>query len=236
MMPSPANDHWLAEMIRPFSINPDIACVFGKQIPRPDCCPATKRDIIGTFATFGSDYSISLQQKSELLTHPAELDALSFFSDVNSATRVSILRGPIPFQDVPYAEDQVLGRDVINAGLIKAYTPFGAVIHSHNYAPVLYFRRMYDEMVGLKAATGVTLDTSISFHIAWSLKATLRDWKFIWSDRDYRSRAKLKWLIQAPVYNFGRRIAIRLANRNTPLPPWLHGYMSYEYRMRKKAR
>lgn len=231
----PAHNRWLAEMIRPFSLNPDVAAVFGKQIPRPDCVPATKRDTIGAFAGFGPDYALTLQQKNELLTHPSELDALGFFSDVNSAVRRSVLVGGIPFQDVNYAEDQVLGRDIIKAGLIKVYTPFGAVVHSHSYPPVKYFRRMYDEMVGLKAATGVSLDTSIAFHIAWSVKATLRDWKFIWRDRDYRRRSKLKYLVQAPVYNFGRRIAIRLAKKDE-LPAWAHNLFSLELNARKKAR
>ena len=48
-------------------------------------------------------------------------NAVTFYSDVNSAARKDILTGEVPYRDVSYAEDQLLGRDVISAGYIKAY-------------------------------------------------------------------------------------------------------------------
>lgn len=230
----PAADYWLTEMLKPFDINPKVAAVYGKQIPRADCCPTVKADVINTFAGFGPDHYVMLQMADPNITFPPSLDAITFFSDVNSAVRKSVLLGDVPYRDINYSEDMAFGRDVINAGLMKAYAPLGAVIHSHSYPPMKYLRRMYDEMNGLKKATGVTLDTSIAFHLAWITRQTLRDWRFILRDRSYNPLVKIKYIFQAPVYNSFRRIAIRLSTKET-IPPWAHSLLSLEHRARKKA-
>jgi len=230
----PAHDYWLAEMLRPFELSPKVACVFGKQIPRPDCCPTVKRDIINVFASFGPDHFTMLAQANPNIDSQAAKDAISFFSDVNSAVRRDLLVGEIPYQDLNYAEDQALGRDVIEAGMFKVYAPLGSVIHSHSYPPFKYLRRMYDEMVGLKAATGQTLDTPLWFHIAWVLRATVLDWRFILRDRNYRLGTKVKFVAQAPLYNTFRRLAIRLSVKKE-LPSWAHDLLSLERQHKKMA-
>ena len=230
----PAHDYWLAEMLRPFDLSEKVACVFGKQVPRPDCCPTVKRDIIKVFNSFGPDHLTMVAQANPNVTGQAANDAIGFFSDVNSAVRRDVLLGEIPYQDVNYAEDQAFGRDVIAAGLYKVYAPLGAVIHSHSYPPFKYFRRMYDEMVGLKKATGQTLNTPMWFHIAWTLRATVADWWFILHDRNYGLRTKAKYIVQAPFYNTFRRLAIRLSAREE-LPPWADNLLSLERQQKKKA-
>lgn len=214
----PATKFWLDEILRPFDISDRVACVFGKQVPHPDCCPTVKRDVINHFRSFGPDPAVMLQMDNPRLTSDAERDALTFFSDVNSAVRRSAIRS-LPFRDVAYAEDQALGKDVIKAGLIKAYAPLAAAIHSHSYAPRAYFARMYEEMLGLWETTGRSIDTSAPRHVAIVLRNTLQDWRFILRDPDYGPVTKLKWLVQAPVYNVARRLAVRLA-RKPELPGW----------------
>ncbi len=230
----PATEHWLEEMVRPFDLNPKVMAVFGKQIPRPDCCPTVKRDVIGLFSTFGPDHFTMVQQANPTITDQASRDAIGFYSDVNSATRRDFILNLVPYQDLDYAEDQAFGGDVIEGGYIKVYAPLGAVIHSHSYPPLKYLRRMYDEMVGLKKATGQTLDTSLRFHVAWTLKATLKDWRFILRDPAYRTKTKLKYLFQAPFYNIFRRLAIRLSVRKQ-IPGWAHRLLSLEEQARSKT-
>ena len=214
----PATSQWLSELLAPFEVSDRVACVYGKQVPRSDCCPTVKRDVINHFRSFGPDPFVMLQQANPNLTGEAERDALSFFSDVNSAVRRSTMQ-TIRFRDVAYAEDQALGRDVIEAGLIKAYAPLAAVVHSHSYPPRRYFARMYDEMAGLRMTTGRSIDTSLPRHIAIVLRNTVKDWAFILRDRDYGPWTKAKWFAQAPIYNAARRTAVRLALRSS-LPGW----------------
>ena len=215
---APASQHWLDELLRPFDLSDKVACVYGKQVPHPDCCPTVKRDVINHFRSFGPDAFVMLQMDHPLLTSDAERDAITFFSDVNSAIRRSALE-TVPFRDVPYAEDQALGRDLIKAGFLKAYAPQAAVIHSHSYPPRRYFARMYEEMLGLWKATGRSIDTSLWRHVAIVLRETAKDWRFILRDADYSPGTKVKWFVQAPVYNIARRVAVRLARR-PHLPGW----------------
>jgi rhamnosyltransferase len=49
----PATLDWLEAMVEPFLANEKISCVFGKQIPRPDCVVSVKREIDSVFTGFG---------------------------------------------------------------------------------------------------------------------------------------------------------------------------------------
>lgn len=230
----PAHSYWLEEMVRPFDISPKVAAVLGKQIPRPDCCPTVKRDVINVFRSFGPDQFTMIHRSNPHITDQAALDSIAFYSDTNSAARKSVLH-KLPYRDLNYAEDQAFGRDVIAAGLIKVYAPLGAVLHSHSYPPFMYFRRMYDEMIGLKNATGQTLDTSFGRHCLIILRATAGDWLFILRDPAYPPLMKLTWLLQAPFYNIFRRMAIRLSTRKQ-LPAWADSFLSLEARLKKAAK
>jgi rhamnosyltransferase len=214
----PATRSWLTELLRPFDLSDKVACVYGKQVPHGDCCPTVKRDVINHFRSFGPDPFVMLQMDNGQIHSEAERDALTFFSDVNSAVRRKAMR-TVPFRDVAYAEDQALGRDAISAGFIKAYAPLAAAIHSHSYPLRPYFARMYEEMRGLYQTTGRSIDTSVSRHILIVLRDTLKDWRFILRDPDYGLAAKIEWVLQAPLYNVARRLAVRLALQ-PELPDW----------------
>ena len=55
---------------------------------------------------------------------------------------------------MPYAEDQLLGRELIEAGLAKVFHPRAAVLHSHHYPPLTFMRRYFDEYRGLREVLG----------------------------------------------------------------------------------
>ena len=140
----------------------------------------------------------------------------------------------MPLRDGPYAEDQALGRDVLDAGYLKLYTPFAAVFHSHDYSLLTYYRRMYDEMRGLRQATGQSLDTPLRRHAAWIGNSTLKDCRFTIRDRAYSRGQKAKWLAEAPFYNLARRVAIR-ASSSDRAPRWVNRVSSLESSLKKGA-
>ena len=52
----------------------------------------------------------------------------------------------VPYREVPYAEDQLLGRELIEAGYAKVFHPERAPsLHSHDYPPAQFLRRYFDE-------------------------------------------------------------------------------------------
>ena len=59
-----------------------------------------------------------------------------------------------PYRTVPYAEDQLLGREVIEGGLAKVFHPEARVVHSHDFPPLQFFRRYFDEFRSLREVLG----------------------------------------------------------------------------------
>jgi rhamnosyltransferase len=204
----PASKKWLDYMVEPFSISEKVSCVFGKQIPRPHCFVTLKREVAQVFQSFGDDASISLQRR----TNDTENLGITnnFLSDVNSAVRRSIIKR-IPFKDVNYAEDQVLAIEMLEQGYIKAYAPLGGVFHSHDYPLRKYFKRKFDEYVGLRKSTGYIARVGTKDLYVGSIKATLGDYRYLLKDKDFGSLEKIHDFFLAPFYNFANRLAIRKA-------------------------
>ncbi len=208
----PAHENWLNGMLEPFTLNSRIAGVFGKQIPRANCPPTIKREVATVFNNFGSDLSIMIQRRGDLIDSLNLQEASSFFSDVNSALRLDVWR-KIPFRDVKYSEDMAFGEDILAAGYQKAYAPFGAVYHSNDLPLGQYFKRKFDEAYGLRMATGRTQAAPFKELVFGSLRGTIGDYLFIAKDKEYGLKRKLFGLVQAPSYQVALRRAIRKAGK-----------------------
>ena len=147
---TPASDRWLHEITAPFDISERIVAVMGSQVPRADAFPLLRYDVKNTFASFGPMHGTTLFYDDDFIQDEGVRNAVTFYSDVNSAARRSVLTGEIPYRDVSYAEDQLLGRDVIDAGYIKAYAPRAVVWHSNEMTILEYDDRMFEETQGLR--------------------------------------------------------------------------------------
>lgn len=226
----PSHDKWLDSMLEPFSISEKVGCVFGKQIPRPHCFVSIKREVASVFKSFGDDGSISLQRRNGLTEELGITN--NFMSDVNSAIRKTAWER-VKFQDVNYAEDQLMGIDMLKSGYLKAYTPLGSVYHSHDYPLRKYFKRKFDEYVGLRKSTGYVAQANLKEVILGSLKATLQDYLFLFRDKEFGNLEKLHDFFLAPFYNIALRLAIRKAAHSTN-DEAINKY-SLEYESRKKA-
>lgn len=205
----PAHKYWLEAMVEPFEISDKVACVLGSQIPHASSPAPIKREVSTVFNSLGPRDGISLHRKNQMTDKLGLTN--TFLSNTNSAVRRETLL-KIPFRDVDYAEDQGLGIDLLEAGYYKAYSPLGAVDHSHDYSVAEYFRRKFDEYVGLRKTTGYTTTVGHRELIVGSAKATLKDWIFIFRDRQYGLSQRIGDFIKSPFYNIGLRLAIRAAS------------------------
>ena len=137
----PAHDGWLAALLDGFA-GDDVGLVCGPYLPRPDASPMVKRELEEWFAT------IPPVVRGPLVDG-AQPGPETFFSSANGAvSRTAWQR--VPFREVPYAEDQRLAVDMLNAGYAKAYVPDAGVVHSHDYPPLERFRRWFDEFRALR--------------------------------------------------------------------------------------
>jgi glycosyltransferase involved in cell wall biosynthesis len=141
----PAGPDWLATLLRGFTLADDIALVFGPQRARAGSSPMVRRELLELFERFGPEH---------VDRDAAPGGRATFFSSANGAVaRWAWER--VPFRPVGYAEDMVLARDMLAAGLAKAYVPDAAVIHSHDLPPLKAFRRYFDDFRALAQVNGL---------------------------------------------------------------------------------
>lgn len=206
----PDHDGWLRELLAPFSIDDRVKAVMGKQNPRPGCFPLMRYEISSVFAQFGPDFGTTLFYGDDALS--AQLDAITFYSDVNSATRREFLIETIAYRDVLYAEDQVFGRDLIEAGYWKAYAPRASVEHSNDVTLHEFGLRIFDETVGLRRIGTPIRRLSVAGVIKYTLLTSAHDSMRIQRDRGYSRRRKLYWLVINPLYHARKWASYRRAS------------------------
>jgi len=212
---TPASPHWLAALLDPMLDDERIVAVLGKQVPRPHCHPMLKYEIQMTFAALGPDSGVTVFRDDGRLASRADFESAAFYSDVNSAARRSVLVGPVPYRDVPYAEDQLFGRDVLAAGLRKAYAPRAAVVHSNDLTIREAGRRAVDEVVGLRRIGTEIPPLSRAGAFRLIVRGTIVDSLRIVRDRQWGFFGRLKWLFVNPWYHVSKWSGHR---RGTQLP------------------
>lgn len=228
----PYNDSWLKEMIAPFEISPDIAGVVAKQKPRPYCFPGMKYDIQAVFNEQGVDDAITLwygRDESFRGNYTKE----SFYSDVCSAAPRDFLVSKIGYRDVKYSEDYEFGKDIIDAGYIKVYSPKAVVEHSNDVKLSDYKNRIFDETFNVRINSGQTNQISIGYAIKSIVKDSIKDLMKIFIDRDYTWKRKIYWLLINPLFHIEKWRGIRLANR-VDLDADIKSY-SLEYKGKKNV-
>ncbi|EMT53403.1 glycosyltransferase family 2 protein [Brevibacillus borstelensis] len=229
---TPADEFWLEEMIRGFSLDPRVGCVFGKQIARPECDPFTRRDLMLHFEMFSKSDEPLVQYvedtpEGRALYHQNPL-WYGFNSNVNSALRKEAWAA-IRFRDVIYTEDQVMGRDIIVNGWKKVYMPKAAVIHSHSYSSFFrYFQRFFDELRGMHMAFGYTEDVSLATLIPACYRIARAEAQFIFSETDYRRHEKCYWVYFRWRWHIARRLGAYFGCRHDKLPHFLRRFFSLE--------
>jgi len=198
---TPSSRRWIKDLIEPFLISDKVGCVFGRQIPRPDSIPTIKREILSVFGNFGAPDSITIHRNKSLVDGYLMNELNTFFSDVNSAIRKDLIH-EIPFRDVKYAEDQALAKDMQAAGYLKAYSVKGSVWHSHKYTVKQFYRRKFDEYIGLQESVNYKINPSMKSLLLGWIRPTMTDLKFIRQDAEYSRKRKVKYAFLSTGYNF----------------------------------
>lgn len=226
----PAHHRWLENLIKPFTFHDGVACVFGRHIPREDCNPLIERDIINHFDSFGKEpyvyQRVDWSDESAVEKYKDNKGWYCFNSTVNCAIRKSIWK-KIRFREVLYAEDQLFGRNLIEKGYTKVYARDAAVLHSHNYSLLNFFKRYFDEYRGLNISLGDV--GSISFFILLPLivKGSVTDIRYI--IKNTRGK-RLYWCLYTPFFHFVRSLGAYLGGRYQRIPLSIQKILSLEKR------
>lgn len=192
----PADENWLTELLAPLEADARIALVTGRQIPRAKAFPLQKYEIVGTFDRLGPRRGFVVYRPEDAKVEPTA----AFHSDVNSAVRRELAQKQIPFRDVPYAEDQLMAKDILDAQLWKAYAGASAVIHSNDLTFREYGLRIFDETVGLRRIGFEISPISLGAQLHLTARGIIGDSLRIIRDDDFGWLAKLGWLALNPWY------------------------------------
>lgn len=211
---------WLAAIREALALSGDVGAVFGPHLPRPDTSPMIARELTEFFAGF-APYDA-----------PPRLfgagDA-TFLSNVNAAYRRACW-AEIRFDDVDYSEDQAFGRALaVHRRWRKAYHPRAAVLHAHDYPPVEFMRRYFDEYRGLRETIG---------HVEpFAPRSAVRDVRtLVAHDRRFMREQRMApprmaaWTARSAVHHAGRKAFSALGSRAHALPPRVQRTLSLERR------
>ncbi|MCF7946217.1 MAG: glycosyltransferase [Spirochaetia bacterium] len=124
---TPLDEFWLEELIQGFA-DPQVAAVFGRQMPREDCRPLYARDIQNTFGD-GSN----------------QINWRHCFSMASSAIRRSVWEEENFNEQIQYSEDIDWTWNARRRGYTIQYMQRSCVLHSHNYTWFQFYRRQYGE-------------------------------------------------------------------------------------------
>lgn len=124
---TPQGHSWLRPLIAPLQ-DKNVAAVFGRQIPRPDCA-----------AVYACDYDRCFGENRE------SAGWNHFFSMVSSGLRKDIWRQRGFLENLQYAEDDEYTRWCVARGYTVRYCPESVAMHSHNYTPDEAYRRSFGD-------------------------------------------------------------------------------------------
>lgn len=209
---------WLDAFRDAMALDERVGAAFGPHLPRPDTSPAIARELERHFAAFSPGGAPALQRAGD---H-------AFLSNVNACYRRACWE-QIRFRDVPYAEDQAFGADLLAAGWLKVYHPAAAVLHAHDYGALEFMRRYFDEYRGLRATTGHVEAFGPVRALRTVRAETAADLR--WMRQAGAPRTELaRWAPRAVVHHGGRRVFSALGSRAERLPAPLRRRLSLERR------
>ena len=205
---------WLDAYREAFGLDARVGAAFGPHLPFPDTSPMIARELTEFFAGFSPNGQPALQRAGDL----------AFLSNVN-ACYLRECWAELRFPDIAYSEDQAFGRAMLEAGWVKAYHPGAAVRHAHDYGPVDFMKRYFDEYRGLREASGHVEP----LHVRAAGREVLADLRWM-REQGLPAGRRARWAARSVVHQGGRRFASALGSRAGSLPRSLQESLSLERR------
>jgi glycosyltransferase involved in cell wall biosynthesis len=206
---------WLAAHREALDLDDRVGAAYGPHLPRPDTSPMISRELTEFFAAMAPDGRPRVQEEGE-----------AFLSNVNACYRRECWE-EIRFPDVAYAEDQAFARAMLASGWLKAFHPGAAVVHAHDYGPVGFARRYFDEYRGLRVTTGHVEPARPARSVRDVGASVKRDLRWM-SEQGWPARRRALWTPRAAAHHAGRRVFSVLGSRAERLPAEVERRLSLE--------
>ena len=207
-------DGWLEAYREAFGLSERVGAAYGPHLPRRDTSPMIARELEEFFAGFAPEGRPAIQRHGDV----------AFLSNVN-ACYARACWSELRFPDIAYAEDQAFGRAMLDAGWVKVFHPGAAVRHAHDYGPLRFTKRYFDEYRGLREAAGHVEPLS-PLTAARQVRADMR-WM---RAREWPARRRALWAARSAAHHGGRRAGSALGSRAERLPAPVQRALSLEGR------
>jgi rhamnosyltransferase len=195
---------WLARLTAPLDEDPELAGVYGRQLPHHDAHPPER---------FFLDFLYGERGRTQRARTRSELSMDSaLFSNVNAAIRREA------WEEFPFADDIIMSEDVewavrvLLAGYSLRYEPDAPVRHSHFYTVASAFRRFFDSGVSAERAYLAGGRRSARVLRRRALKYGRRE--IAWLIREGHAR----WIPYAAVYELSKFVGLQLGAHYRLLP------------------
>jgi glycosyltransferase involved in cell wall biosynthesis len=209
---------WLAAYREAFALSDRVGAAYGPHLPRPDTSPMIARELVEFFAGFAPDGNPVVQRSGDP----------TFLANVNACYRRECWES-IRFPDVAYSEDQAFGKAMLAAGWEKVYHPKAAVYHAHDYGPVTFMRRYFDEYRGLRETIGHVEGFGVRSSTRVVREAVAGDRRWM-SERRWTPAQRARWTARSLVHHGGRRVFSALGSRADQLPASVQRAVSLEHK------
>lgn len=215
----PADDAWLRNLVAPFA-DPEVAAVYGRQIPPPTVGAVRARYMAGEYP----ETSIKRRRADGGPLHPG----LFRFSDANGAVRRADWARHRWSETVLVAEDQGLCRDLFMEGRTIAYAPDAAVIHGHSRSLLGEFRYAFDNGLSLRRL-GILGNPEFSGAFRYGLRRVYGD------VGHFLSKGDLFHAAEAVAVFAAKWAGVQAGQRGDALPSSWLPHLSEHLRRRAKA-
>jgi O-antigen biosynthesis protein len=209
---------WAQAYLEAFELAPDVGAAFGPHLSRPSTSPMIARELEEFFAGFSADGRPSIQRAGD---EP-------FLSNVNACYARSCWE-EIRFREIRYSEDQAFGRDMLERGWAKVHHPGAAVLHAHDYGPIEFMRRYFDEYRGLRETSGHVEPFGIIEAMRQTRSAAAADRRWM-AAHGLGLSQQVRWTGRSVVHHGGRRTFSALGSRSDRIPQPMRAALSLERR------
>jgi glycosyltransferase involved in cell wall biosynthesis/GT2 family glycosyltransferase len=209
---------WMDAYREAFNLEEGVGVAYGPHLPRPDTSPMIARELIEFFAGFSPDGTPVVQRAGDP----------TFLSNVNACYARECWE-QIRFRDLPYSEDQAFGEDVLGTSWSKVYAPAAAVLHAHDYPPVEFMRRYFDEYRGLREAKGHVEPFALARSAGQVRRAVGADRRWM-AEQGMTGSEAARWTARSTVHHAGRKVFSALGSRAENLPAPVRRGLSLERR------
>jgi rhamnosyltransferase len=229
---TPADEHWLENLLAPLREDPLVAGAFSRHQPRPNCHPMEWHRIVAYELHSQSEVQVySAVGNPDYEQNPARY---RIFANNSSVIRRAVWE-QIPFPEVEFGEDQAWAEQVLKAGYKTAYAAKSVVIHSHSYGPWVNFCRHFEHAWAMHELFAQPRRMVLRDCLPAALRVARADLAF-WYHQNGRSKTEVlqKWALPAVSWHLAANLGLWLGERTDALPRRLSLLFSLQERLKRK--